>query len=63
MTKLEQLKVLVRKWEREKSMAVAYEICEFLTNNLDLEESRPVIVNGVEYDSYADYLKSREEKE
>lgn len=27
------------------------------------EESRPVIVNGVEYDSYADYLKSREEEE
>ena len=27
------------------------------------EESRPVIANGVEYDSYADYLKSREEKE
>lgn len=27
------------------------------------EESRPVIANGVEYDSYADYLKSREEEE
>ena len=34
MTKLEQLKVLVRKWEREKGMAVAYEICEFLSKNL-----------------------------
>ena len=35
MTKLEQFKVLVRKWEREKSMAVAYEICEFLSKNLE----------------------------
>lgn len=35
MTKLEQLKVLVRKWEQEKSMAVAYEICEFLSKNLE----------------------------
>ena len=34
MTKLEQLKVLVRKWEKEKGMAVAYEICEFLSKNL-----------------------------
>lgn len=35
MTKLEQLKVLVRKWEQEKGMAVAYEICEFLSKNLE----------------------------
>ena len=27
------------------------------------KEPRPVIANGTEYDSYADYLKSREEKE
>lgn len=27
------------------------------------EKTRPVIANGVEYDSYTDYLKSREEKE
>lgn len=27
------------------------------------EEPRPVIANGVEYDSYADYIKSREEEE
>lgn len=26
------------------------------------EKPRPVIANGVEYDSYADYLKSREEE-
>lgn len=35
MTKLEQLKVLVRKWEQEKGMAVAYDICEFLSKNLE----------------------------
>ena len=39
MTKLEQLKVLVRKWEREKSVTVAYEICEFLSKNLKGEEA------------------------
>lgn len=36
--KLNELKAMVRAWRREKSMAVAYEVCEFLTNNLDLEE-------------------------
>lgn len=36
--KLNELKALVRAWRREKSMAVAYEVCEFLANNLDLEE-------------------------
>ena len=35
--KLNELKALVRAWRREKSMAVAYEVCEFLANNLDLE--------------------------
>lgn len=38
--KLNELKALVRAWKREKSMAVAYEICEFLANNLDLEEGK-----------------------
>lgn len=37
--KLNELKAMVRAWKREKSMAVAYEICEFLANNLDLEDS------------------------
>ena len=37
--KLNELKAMVRAWKREKSMAVAYEICEFLANNLDLEEN------------------------
>lgn len=36
--KLNELKALVRAWRREKSMAVAYEVCEFLANNLDLED-------------------------
>ena len=35
--KLNELKALVSAWMREKSMAVAYEVCEFLANNLDLE--------------------------
>lgn len=34
--KLNELKALVRAWKREKSMAVAYEISEFLADNLDL---------------------------
>ena len=36
--KLNELKAMVRAWKREKSMAVAYEICEFLANNLNLED-------------------------
>lgn len=36
--KLNELKALVRAWKREKSAAVAYEVCEFLANNLNLEE-------------------------
>lgn len=36
--KLNELKALVRAWKREKSVAVAYEVCEFLANNLDLED-------------------------
>lgn len=38
--KLNELKALVRAWRGEKSMAVAYEVCEFLANNLDLEEEK-----------------------
>lgn len=38
--KLNELKAMVRAWKREKSMAVAYEVCEFLANNLDLEEGK-----------------------
>ena len=35
--KLEQLKKLVRDWKKQKSLTTAYDICEFLANNLDLE--------------------------
>lgn len=38
--KLNELKAMVRAWKREKSMAVAYDICEFLASNLDLEEGK-----------------------
>lgn len=46
MTKLEQLKVLVRKWEKEKGMAVAYEICEFLSKNLKDDTQDENSTNG-----------------
>lgn len=46
MTKLEQLKVLVRKWEQEKGMAVAYEICEFLSKNLKDDTQDEDSTNG-----------------
>ena len=36
--KLKQLKAMVREWKRQKGLATAYEICEFLAKNLDLEE-------------------------
>ena len=41
------------------------ETCELMSEAAAREKknSRPVIADGVEYDSYADYLKSREEKE
>ena len=36
--KLKQLKAMVREWKRQKGLATAYEICEFLAENLDLED-------------------------
>lgn len=35
MTKLDQLKEMVAKWDEEKSLTLAYDICEFLSNNLE----------------------------
>jgi hypothetical protein len=35
MTKLEQLKEMVARWEKEKSLMLAYDICEFLSKNLE----------------------------
>lgn len=36
--KLNELKALVRAWKKEKSLTTAYDICEFLANNLELED-------------------------
>lgn len=42
MTKLEQLKQMVAEWDREKSLTLAYDICEFLSKNLEKsDEQRP----------------------
>ena len=42
MTKLEQLKQMVAKWDEEKSIFLAYDICEFLSKNLGKSnEQRP----------------------
>lgn len=38
VSKLEQLKAMVRGWRKEKSLTTAYDICEFLANNLDLTD-------------------------
>lgn len=36
--KLNELKAMVRAWKKQKVLTLAYDICEFLANNLDLEE-------------------------
>lgn len=36
--KLDELKAMVRAWKKEKSLTIAYDICEFLANNLNLED-------------------------
>lgn len=46
MTKLEQLKAMVAEWEKEKSLTLAYDICEFLRKNLEKSnEQRPGSTN------------------
>ena len=35
--KLNELKALLRAWAKTKSTTVAYDICQFLVDNLDLE--------------------------
>ena len=35
MTKLEQLRAMVAEWDKEKSLTLAYDICEFLNKNLE----------------------------
>lgn len=37
MTKLEELKKMVKAWKPSRSITAAYEICDFLYENLDLE--------------------------
>lgn len=36
--KMQELKAMVRAWKKEKSLTTAYDICEFLANNLNLED-------------------------
>lgn len=36
--KLNELKAMVRAWKKEKSLTLAYDVCEFLASNLDLED-------------------------
>lgn len=36
--KLKQLKAMVREWKRQNELATAYEICEFLAENLELDD-------------------------
>ena len=36
--KLNELKAMVRAWTKEKNLTTAYDICEFLANNLNLED-------------------------
>lgn len=36
--KLNELKAMVRAWKKEKGLTLAYDICEFLANNLNLED-------------------------
>lgn len=36
--KLNELKAMIRAWQKTKSITTASDICEFLANNLDLEE-------------------------
>lgn len=38
--KLNELKAMVRAWAKEKSLTTAYDICEFLAQNLNLEEEK-----------------------
>lgn len=36
--KLNELKALVRAWKKERSVTIAYDICAFLAENLNLED-------------------------
>lgn len=36
--KLDQLKAMLERWQKEKSVTMSYEICEFLVKNLGMED-------------------------
>lgn len=38
LMKLNELKAMVRAWKKEKALTIAYDICEFLANNLNLDD-------------------------
>ena len=38
LIKDEDAQKAVRAWKKEKGLTLAYDICEFLANNLDLED-------------------------
>lgn len=38
--KLKQLKTMLKKWKTEKNLALAYDVCDFLCANLDLEDQQ-----------------------
>lgn len=42
LMKLNELKAMVRSWKKEKSLSTAYDICEFLSNNLNLEDDNEI---------------------
>lgn len=37
MTKLEELKTMIRAWKVKKSLTLAHDICEYLADNLDIQ--------------------------
>lgn len=36
--KINKLRAMLRQWKKDKSIILAYEICEFLVENMSLEE-------------------------
>lgn len=43
--KMQELKAMVRAWKKEKSLTTAYDICEFLANNLNLDDEDTNVPN------------------
>lgn len=36
--KIDKLRAMLRQWKEDKSIILAYDICEFLVENMSLEE-------------------------